>query len=207
MKKGLIILLDAGHGGVIDGEYVTAGKRSPQWPNGTQYFEGVGNRLIQQMLADKLYKANIPFHFVNSGQTDVDLDDRVDIVNAFCRAYGADNCLLISIHSNGFKKESANGWEVYTTRGTTKSDTVATLLFDEMKKQFPDHNYRVDTKDGDVDKEANFYIIANSKCPAILSENFFHTNQSECEEVLMTIKGLDKIAEAHFQSIINYKNS
>lgn len=207
MQKELIILLDAGHGGIIDGNYVTPGKRSPKWEDGSQYFEGVGNRIIRRILAEKLDKANIPYHYITSGQSDIDLDDRVDIINAYCRAYGTNNCLLISIHSNGFKKESAHGWEVYTTRGTTKSDPIATLLFSEMKKQFPNNTFRVDKKDGDVDKEANFYIIANSKCPAILSENFFYTNKVECKEILMNTEKLDKIAEAHFQMIVNYKNT
>jgi N-acetylmuramoyl-L-alanine amidase len=27
--------------------------------------------------------------------------------------------------------------------------------------------------DGDPDKEANLYVIKNTKCPAVLTENFF----------------------------------
>ena len=50
MNKKLVILLDAGHGGIIDGKYQTSGKRSPKWKDGTQYFEGVGNRQIRDIL-------------------------------------------------------------------------------------------------------------------------------------------------------------
>ena len=52
MKKSKYTwLLDAGHGGMIDGEYQTAGKRSPEFEFG-QYFEGVGNReIVKKMMA------------------------------------------------------------------------------------------------------------------------------------------------------------
>ena len=43
-KQKYTWLLDPGHGGMIDGEYQTAGKRSPEFEFG-QYFEGVGNGL------------------------------------------------------------------------------------------------------------------------------------------------------------------
>ena len=36
-------LFDNGHGGIIDGVYQTAGKRSPKWEDGTQLFEGEFN--------------------------------------------------------------------------------------------------------------------------------------------------------------------
>jgi N-acetylmuramoyl-L-alanine amidase len=44
----ITVILDAGHGGIIDGVYQTHGKRSPIWEDGSQYFEGVGNRQIDR---------------------------------------------------------------------------------------------------------------------------------------------------------------
>ena len=41
-----IWILDNGHGGIINGVYQTAGKRSPIWADGTQLFEGEFNRAI-----------------------------------------------------------------------------------------------------------------------------------------------------------------
>ena len=49
-----VVILDAGHGGLINGVYQTSGKRSPVWSDGTQYFEGVGNREIYEKLRAKL---------------------------------------------------------------------------------------------------------------------------------------------------------
>ena len=37
-------LLDPGHGGIIDGVYQTAGKRSPKFPDGSVLYEGEFNR-------------------------------------------------------------------------------------------------------------------------------------------------------------------
>ena len=53
--SNFIWLLDSGHGGLDPdtGEYVTPGKRSPVWDDGTQYFEGVGNRDIVKRILDK----------------------------------------------------------------------------------------------------------------------------------------------------------
>ena len=51
-----IWLLDSGHGGLDPdtGKYVTPGKRSPVWNDGSQYFEGVGNRdIVRRILNNK----------------------------------------------------------------------------------------------------------------------------------------------------------
>ena len=201
MIKLKMVLLDAGHGGFIDGEYVTPGKRSPVWKDGTQYFEGVGNRLIRAEIIKLLKKEGIRYREVNFGDKDMPLKQRVEITNAYAMKYGVNATLLISIHSNGFSKESAHGWEVFTSPGKTKSDTYAEALYEEMKALFPDETFRTDTSDGDQDKEARFYMCVNTICPAILSENFFHTNERECKEILMNKCARKKIAQAHVNMI------
>jgi N-acetylmuramoyl-L-alanine amidase len=110
MKQKLVILLDAGHGGIIDGKYQTSGKRSPKWDDGSQYFEGVGNRQIRDILYLLLVEAGYTVHKIADSQKDISLRDRVKEANEYCKKYGAINCLYISIHSNGFSKESAHGW-------------------------------------------------------------------------------------------------
>jgi N-acetylmuramoyl-L-alanine amidase len=32
---------------------------------------------------------------------------------------------------------------------------------------------RTDFSDGDADKEAHLYVLKNTNCPAVLTENFF----------------------------------
>lgn len=201
MKSIKLVLLDAGHGGLVKGKYVTAGKRSPVWADGSQYYEGVGNRQIREELAKMLKEACIDYKYVNEFNDDESLTARVRKVNEEAKKHGASNVLLISIHSDAFDKPTAKGWSCYTTKGKTASDTYAEVLYSKMRAEFPNEVFRTDTTDGDQDKEEAFYIIKNTVCPAILSENFFMTNEDECKRILMTQEGRRKIAKAHFEMI------
>jgi N-acetylmuramoyl-L-alanine amidase len=42
--------------------------------------------------------------------------------------------------------------------------------------------------------------------PAILSENFFMTNERECKNLLMTESGRDRIAKIHIEMINKIEN-
>ncbi len=198
-------ILDAGHGGVINGEYVTKGKRSPIWSDGTQYFEGVGNRNICKLLTNKLRSKNIEVVNLMAGiEQDVPLQERCDLTNRIYRENK--NAIFISIHSNGFTNEQANGFSIYTSKGETKSDKIASLFYEEMIFHFPDHKARKDFTDGDIDKEANFYVLKHTSCPAILIENFFMTNYKESKE-LMNPLFVDKIVESHYSAIMKIEDA
>lgn len=191
-------LFDSGHGGLVNGVYQTSGKRSPVWEDGTQYFEGVGNREIVKKLIAKCNEEDIYCFDVVDSDYDISLKERVTRANNYHKMLG--RCIYVSIHSNGFNKESANGYSVYTTRGETKSDSIAEIFINNMKAEFVDHKLRRDTRDGDQDKEANFYVIRHTTCPAILIENFFMTNRRECK-LLMNEDFQNRIVNTHFKSI------
>lgn len=192
-------ILDPGHGGLIDNVYQTKGKRSPVWPDGTQYFEGVGNRQIAKKVGDQLKKLDIDYTYTvdPSNGKDVSLTTRINFVNKF----PAKNKVLISIHSNGASVESASGFEIFTSVGQTKSDTIATVIFEEFQKEFTESKFRKDVSDGDVDKENPLYITGKSNCPAVLLECFFMTNEKECKEILMTEEGQNRIVKCIVQAI------
>ena len=204
MSKYLWVL-DAGHGGVINGEYVTQGKRSPIWDDGSQYFEEVGNRNICNKLVQKLNKHDIECINIMEGiNQDISLPERCAIAN---KIYDKNkNMIFISQHSNGFTKESANGFSIYTSRGETKSDQIATYFYESMEKEFPKHKSRKDYTDGDADKEANFYVLKHTKSPAILIENFFMTNYKESKQ-LMSQRFVNRIVESHYLAIKNIEDS
>ena len=65
---------------------------------------------------------------------------------------------------------------------------------------------RKDTRDGDVDKESNFYVLIHTAMPAILSENFFMTNEKECKTLLLSESGRDRIANTHIDMINKIEN-
>jgi len=191
----MLVLLDNGHGGIINGEYQTHGKRSPKWSDGSQLFEGEFNRAIVNRIIEGLSKENIPYINIVPELKDISLSTRVKRANKI----DEDNEFYLSVHSNA---GGGNGFEVFTSRGTTKSDRIATLFGEEFKKAFPGKKLRTDYSDGDLDKEANFQVIKKTRMPAILTENFFMDNEEECKGILMTKSGRDKIADFHINAIL-----
>ena len=81
------------------------------------------------------------------------------------------------MHGNASGVGKAHGIEIFTSKGQTKSDELATIVFNSIVDFFPDEKYRMDKwSDGDVDKEANYYVLKNTKMPAMLLEMWFFEN-------------------------------
>ena len=198
-------ILDNGHGGIVDGVYQTPGKRSPVWPDGKVLYEGEFNRAIVDRLMAMCEANSIDAINLVNTPNDISLSERVSTANKLAKSSDKP-CIYVSIHANGFSDESANGWEVYTSPGETKSDKIATVLYEKAEAAFPERKMRKDTRDGDPDKEANFYVLVHTTMPAILSENFFMTNYRECHEILMSESGRDRVAKIHFEMIQQIEN-
>ena len=198
-------IFDNGHGGVIDGVYQTSGKRSPIWSDGSVLYEGEFNRAIVKRLMALCKANNIDAVNLVDTEEDVPLSYRTDKANSIAKSSDKP-CIYVSIHANGFSDESANGWEVYTSPGETKSDGIASILFEKAVREFKGEYMRQSTSDGDPDKESNFYVLVNTTMPAILSENFFMTNYDNCHKYLMTEEGRDRIAKIHFEMIQQVEN-
>ncbi len=198
MKKSKYTwLLDPGHGGMIDGEYQTAGKRSPEFEFG-QYFEGVGNREIVKKMIAQCKALGIDAINIADSEEDIPLGERVRMANNLHRH--KKNCIYVSMHSDAFSDPRAHGYSIYTSVGETSSDAIASMFLNTMKDYFPDHKLRHDNTDGDEDKEAHFYVLKKTHCPAILIENFFYTNPKECQ-LLLNESFQDKIVACHMDSI------
>tara|TARA_Y100000389_G_scaffold132302_1_gene129732 strand:+ start:5113 stop:5859 length:747 start_codon:yes stop_codon:yes gene_type:complete len=202
-ESNYLWLFDPGHGGIIDGKYQTAGKRSPKWEDGTQLFEGEFNRAVVKRLIKLCEEKGISCINLVDTEEDISLRSRTDKANDIWRKEydkGGKSCIYVSVHANGFDQESANGWSVYTSEGETKSDKVAQVLAEKAEAEFPDHKMRRDTRDGDADKESNFWVLRKTVMPAILSENFFMTNERE-SKLILSEEGRDRVAKIHFQMI------
>ena len=197
-----VIILDNGHA------KSTPGKRSPVFDNGkTRFFEYEFNRDIVKRISEKLEKLGIKYYIiVPELEEDIKLTKRANRANEICEKYGAGKCLLISVHANaagnGSTWKKARGWSVYTTKGVTKSDKIATILFEEAEKLLPKYNMtlRKDMSDGDPDYEENFTILYAALCPAILTENLFYDNKIDVD-FLMTEEGRNVIADIHVNAI------
>ena len=191
------ILIDPGHG--ID----TPGKRSPDG----LFREYLWNRQVADLILEGLVSAGIDASLVVTETNDVSLRNRVNRVNTICNRLGASNVLLVSIHANaagnGSAWMNAKGWSCYTSKGKTRSDQVAECLYDAFEAEFQDRKIRKDMSDGDRDWEENFYVLAKSKCPAVLLENFFYDNREECAWMLQE-ETKRRIAGAAVKGIIKY---
>lgn len=189
--KDITIILDAGHG------KNTQGKCSPKWPDGTQLFEWEFNRDIVKRIAEQLERDGIKYHILVPEDKDISLQERVRRADKIWKNTNK-KCFLVSVHANA---GGGTGCEVWTSVGKTKSDDIASIFWNEMKSEFSTQKMRLDMTDGDVDKEKNYYILYNSKCPAILTENFFMDNEKDCKEILMKPLMRQKIANAHVNAI------
>lgn len=184
------ILLDNGHG--ID----TPGKRSPIWKDGKQLFEYEFNRDIVSRLSNLLSDAKVSHKIIVPEIYDVPLTERCRRANKEFANNGR-NSILISIHANA---GGGTGWECFTSIGDTKADALATYLCKEAQRELKEFSMRFDYSDKDPDKESQFYILRNTICPAILSENLFMDTERDCR-FIMSDKGRDRIANLHLKGI------
>lgn len=203
MTKKIIILLDAGHGSVIDGVPQTAGKRSPIWPDGSQLFEGEFNRAIVAGIMQQLIVNGVDCRVLVADLTDAPLSERVSRENKIAKANPDALCVTISAHSNA---GGGKGFEAFTSKGQTMSDIVAQFICNAFKNEFPDKPLRADHSDGDLDKESNFYILRKTRGAAVLTENFFMDNEDECKNILMTKLGRQRIINYHVAGLMNFIN-
>lgn len=194
-----VILIDAGHG------KDTAGKRSPD----RSFYEWKWNREIAKGIVEGLRSNGVnTFQIIpDDYELDMPLSERVKRSKVYCEMYGSKNVMLISIHANAYGSgrvwTSPVGWSAYTSPGKTASDHMADLLYEEAEKEFTDRRIRKDMSDGDPDWEENFYILKKTSCPAVLTENFFYSNEEECAWML-TEESKRRIIDVHIRAIVRY---
>lgn len=216
-----IILIDNGHG------VGTPGKCSPDASAGRTasplYLrEYSWTRRCAQGIVDALQADGYTAFLLVKEEEDIPLKERTERVNAYCRRYGKDNVLLVSVHINAAgsdgKWHDARGWSVYSSAGQTVSDKLATCLHDAAVVELEHSGYaggkfsrwqkpvRTDYSDGDPDQEANFWILTKSACPAVLTENLFQDNKDDVE-FLKSDKGLGALIALHISGIEDFVKS
>lgn len=189
-------LISSGHGSD------TPGKRY-KFSDGLEIFEYAVNRGITEKLMDKLKGSAINCILINPETKDVSNTTRILRANQAQKNYR--NCIYLSIHNNAAASELANGWEIFTTRGVTKSDAIADVFIEEYAKLMPEFKMRPDKSDGDLDKEANFTELMGNM-PAVLIECLFFTNRKEAE-FLLSEEGQERIAQALYNAIIRLETN
>jgi N-acetylmuramoyl-L-alanine amidase len=168
--------VDAGHGGKDPGAKGVAGNAEKD------FTLSVAKRMIQ------LLKQYPEFQVEATRTTDVyvTLQDRVKFANE----RGAD--LFISIHANS-ATSSARGTETYYYN--SYSEAFARVVHKHLRAatQFPDRGVHT----------APFYVIKNTKMPAVLTETGFLSNAYENAK-LNSPEFQQKVAEALVAAIREY---
>ena len=138
---------------------------------------------------------------------DIPLSERVRRVNAWCRRLGKDHVVLVSVHVDAAGSDgqwhNATGWSCYTSPGQTAGDRLADCLYRAADKHLQGHKIRTDYSDGDPDKEAGFYILNRTKCPAALVECGFMDNK-ESLHFIVSPEGRKAIKSVIIDGIFDY---
>ncbi|WP_019123937.1 N-acetylmuramoyl-L-alanine amidase family protein [Brevibacillus massiliensis] len=175
-KSGFLIVVDAGHGGHDSGALGIAGNKEKD------YNLAVANRVVE------LLKQYPEFQVVATRSTDVflELKERVQIAND----YDAD--VFLSIHANSFQPQT-RGTETYYYNANSKQ--LAEIVHRHLvgATQFPDRGVHT----------SGFYVIKNTKMPAVLTETGFLTNSVENAK-LVDPKFQDQVARALVAAIREY---
>ncbi len=205
MERMKICLVDAGHGAInpYTGKYTTAPRKmflhqKGEFHGGGWFYEGVFNRQVAAKFQRKLLDARIGFSRLYHEFLDNPLGERVRMVrgNATC---------LVSFHANASLLHNARGTEVYTTRGNTKADELASYYWQYLEEASKPYGIklRTDKSDGDPDKEADFRIIHEVKPPAILIETLFF-DQYDDAMLLMQDDVQDMFATCAFKAVADF---
>ena len=190
------ILIDNGHG------ENTPGKRSPDGKFGEYLYA----REIAEAIEGELKFLGLDAERIVTETEDISLEERARRVNEICGRLGAENVVLVSIHCNASKNGEwgkARGWSAYTSKGKTKSDEFATMLYVEAAKNFAGQTLRKEFSDGDPDWEEGFYVLRKTKCPAVLTENFFMDNEQDLAYILSK-EGYEAVVTTHVEAIKKY---
>lgn len=176
-KTKKIIVIDAGHGGKDHGKKVN------------DVFESEIVEKIAKKI--KLLNANNNIEIVLLREDDsfISLNERVNRINEI------NPNMLISLHINSSNNLEENGVHAYVSSENEfyeKSLLLANKMIDNISK------YKLNK--GDT-KDANLYVLKNSKCPAVTLEIGYLTNDND-REYLTSESGVNEITNG----ILNFLN-
>lgn len=209
LKQNVLIVLGTAH------RMREPGKQSPDG----RLKECVYSRGICKEVAIKLrsygYKVEIDYEPLDLSKTmqsnnyiterSRELAMRVNYVNELCKQNGAKNVLYVSVHCNAAgsdgKWHDANGWQVcVSTKASQSSKLLANCLYgaaksNGLKMRQPSATQKYWPQ--------SLYVLNNTNCPAVLTENLFQDNKKDVD-YLLSETGIHNIVRLHVEGIINY---
>lgn len=172
------LVIDPGHGGSDPGAIGPGGTREKDI-----------NLAVSSRLAALLIRKKHEVTLTRTGNVFLSLATRASLANL--RKADA----FISIHCNAAISPAAHGYEIWTSRGQTRSDALASRITAAWSLEFPSMTIRADWSDGDVDKEAGFAVLVKTAMPAVLIELQF-ISHPQWEKWLNDKTSQDRMAAA-----------
>ena len=173
-KNTKIVVIDVAHGGKDSGSNL----------------ESIMEKDVVLQIAQEINELNDnnKIKIILTRETDdfISLQDRVQLANS----KQAD--LIISLHANYGEKKDIRGLEIYAKNNFLSEESM--LLADVVKNKFPDN---IPFKSIQT---ANFMLLKQSPCPAILVELGYLSNIDD-RAVLTSEEGQWEIAEAIYKAI------
>ncbi len=207
------VIVDYGHGGMIDEKYQTPGGKQYHFTEPETYsiYEGVFNRGVASKLMTILSGFGIEVYdcvedcYVTEAVTPEELEQRDISLAARVRNANRENkrgkTLFISIHANAIgndirgPSQPARGAFVFVYRKSGVVSEIAQKLITSYSS--------TDLKPRETLESKSFYVLRKTAMPAFLSENGFFTNINDAK-YLSSEEGQWEIADAHFDAIKDF---
>ena len=204
--SGLVVVIDAGHGGYDGGAESTF--------NGVTYLEKYMNLKIAQACRDELQKYyGVTVYMTRDDDTFVKLEDRT----AYAKSVGAD--VFVSIHNNSSESGSANGATVFypnsnynASIGSTGEGLAQSILNNLTQFGLKNNGVQIrNSESGDTYADGSlcdyYNVIRGSKkhgFPGLIVEHAFLSNQSDAEKYLNSDAKLTALGVADAKGIAAY---
>lgn len=204
--SGLVVVIDAGHGGKEGGAESTF--------NGVTYSEKYMNLKIAQACRDELQKYyGVTVYMTRDDDTFVKLGDRT----AYAKSVGAD--VFVSIHNNSSESGAANGATVFypnsnynASIGSTGKGLAQSILNNLTQFGLKNNGVQIrNSESGDTYADGSlcdyYSVIRGSKkhgFPGLIVEHAFLSNQSDAEKYLNSDAKLTALGVADAKGIAAY---
>ena len=204
--SGLVVVIDAGHGGNDGGAESTF--------NGVTYSEKYMNLKIAQACRDELQKYyGVTVYMTRDDDTFVKLGDRT----AYAKSVGAD--VFVSIHNNSSESGTANGATVFypnsnynASIGSTGEGLAQSILNNLTQFGLKNNGVQIrNSESGDTYADGSlcdyYSVIRGSKkhgFPGLIVEHAFLSNQSDAEKYLNSDAKLTALGVADAKGIAAY---
>lgn len=172
-----VVVVDAGHGGTDPGATYPAGSQKPEAREKDLTLD------IALKLRDNLVAAGVHVIMTREKDTYPTLKERAELAN------NSNADLFVSVHINAMdNKDEIDGAQVYYHKSSDFGKKLASLV----QGNIIDYTK---LSDKGVQDGSSFYVLKNTKMPAILTECGFITNKGD-REYLKSEKGRQALADA-----------